>query len=70
MNISTLHELKVAKMQCRYEIKLQERALQTGMRDLKSVAQASLKRSLQFFAKELAVYLAKNLILHGQRKRK
>lgn len=69
MKVSTLHELKVAKMQCQYEIRLQEQALQSGMRDLKRAAQENLKRSLQYFAKEFAINLATNIILNGKRKR-
>jgi hypothetical protein len=69
MNITTLQDLRVAKMQCRYEIKLQEKAWQTGVQEMKRSTQESLKRSLQYFATELAANLVKNMILHGKRKK-
>jgi|GEM_PF-4672196 len=69
MNMTTLHDLRVAKMQCRYEIKLQERAWQAGVNEMKRSAQESLKKSLQYFAAELATKLVKILILNGKQKK-
>jgi hypothetical protein len=68
MNISNMHDLRIAKMQCRYEIELQERTMQNWLHDLKSATQESLKKSLRHFAKEFAFNLAKNLVLYGKRK--
>lgn len=69
MKISTMHDLRIAKMQCRHELKLKEHAMQTCIQLIKNDAQESLKKSLNFFAKELAINLAKKILLNGKHKR-
>lgn len=70
MNISSMHDLRIAKMECRHKIELQERALQSCLHDLKRTAQESLKSSLRYFAKELAINLAMSIVKYGRRKKR
>lgn len=69
MNISNMHDLRIAKLECRHKIELQERLMQSYLSGLKIAAQESLKISLSYFAKELAINLVKNILKHGRRKK-
>lgn len=68
MKIRNLNELRLAKIQTRYDMKLQEHALSTGLTELTGSFVTSLKSTLKAYTKELITNLIIKLIVNGKRR--
>jgi len=67
MKIRNLNDLRLAKIQVHYDMKLQENALSTGLNELKESLVESLKSTLRSYTKELITNLIIKLIVNGKR---